>query len=457
MIATAPALHWLTSGFKEALAMVWMTFWPLVLGFALSGVVQGCVPRSALRDRLGSDSPRSHFVAGALGALSSSCSYAASSMSRALFARGATWSNAMIFMVASTNLVIELAVVLAVLLGWPFVAAQIAGGLVMVVVLAALIPLAFRRDRVARLRARVDDQGDHRTPPASPSALERASVSARYTIGDLTMVRKELLIGFVVAGFISVHVPGSWWSHVFLHGHGAWTVLENVALAPLVSIIAFVCSVGNVPLAAALWGHGVAFGGVIAFLFADLVSFPLLTIYRRYYGAGAALSLLAVLWASASAAGLVVDVLFRVLGAVPAHNHVRVLTGDFPLGATLALNVAAAIVLLVGWRLARRDVSAHAAIDPICSMSVDPASAPAFVEHAGARVYFCSLGCRDKFLSRSLHEAGPARTHRDPVCHMVVGDDLSELAPDGVTYYFCGEGCRETFRSGSRPQDHSRE
>ena len=136
-------LVWLGRGFKEALAMVWMTLWPLVLGFTLAGVVQGMIPRSTLRRQLGSDSLRTHATASLLGALSSSCSYAASAMSRALFARGASWTNALIFMVASTNLVIELAVVLFVLLGWPFVIAQIVGGIVMVVILIALSPSLF--------------------------------------------------------------------------------------------------------------------------------------------------------------------------------------------------------------------------------------------------------------------------------------------------------------------------
>ncbi|MGA2123571.1 MAG: permease [Acidimicrobiales bacterium] len=458
MIAATTVLVWCGRGFKETLAMVWMTFWPLVLGFTLAGVVQGMVPRTSLRRQLGVDSLRSHSTASLLGALSSSCSYAASAMSRALFSRGSSWTNALIFMVASTNLVIELAVVLLVLLGWPFVIAQVVGGVVMIFLLVALVPLTFRHARVERLSQRIA-QEDSKTETAPATNLrDRFSISARYTTGDLTMVRKELVIGFVVAGFISVHVPNSWWSHIFVHGHGVWTVLENVIVAPLVSVVAFVCSVGNVPLAAALWGHGVAFGGVIAFLFADLVTFPLLVIYRRYYGLANAWRLFIVLWASASCAGLAIDGLFRLAHAIPNHRNLRILAGQFPLGATLVLNVVALVVLLALWRLARRDVAGHAAIDPVCGMSVERASAPAHLAHGAETVYFCSLGCRDKFLARGQRGQAESPGHTDPVCGMTVGDGaLTGIGSDGLTYYFCGEGCRDSFLHEALPGTHPHE
>ena len=438
--------------------MVWMTFWPLVLGFCLSGLVQGMIPRAALRRQLGSDSLGSHTIASLLGALSSSCSYAASAMSRALFSRGSSWTNALIFLVASTNLVIELAVVLLVLLGWPFVIAQVVGGVVMIVLIVALVPLVFRPSRLARLSQRVaEEESNTETAPATDRG-ERLRISARYTMGDLTMVRKELAIGFLVAGFISVHVPNSWWSHVFVHGHGAWTVLENVIVAPLVSVVAFVCSVGNVPLAAALWGHGVAFGGVIAFLFADLVTLPLLVIYRRYYGPATAWRLFIVLWTSASGAGLAIDGLFHLIHAIPSHRSLRYLAGQFPLGVTLVLNVIALIVLLALWRLARRDVAGRATIDPVCGMSVDPSSAPAWAQRGSESTYFCSLSCRDKYLARRQSWRTQTLAHTDPVCGMRVGDgDLTGIGSDNVTYYFCGEGCRDSFLYEALPGTHPHE
>jgi hypothetical protein len=450
VIASAHVLSWLGSGFKEAIAMVWMTWWPLVLGFTLAGVVQGALSRDALRQRLGSDSVRSHATATLLGTLSSSCSYAASAMARAIFARGSSWTNSLIFLVASTNLVIELGVVLFVLLGWPFVVAQLVGGVVMVVLLIALTPLMFRRTAVETLTSHVADDATPRPRSTSTTRRQRLGLSARYTLGDLTMVRNELLIGFVVAGFLSVHVPNSWWSHIFLAGHGRWTVLENVALAPLVSVLAFVCSVGNVPLAAALWGHGVAFGGVIAFLFADLVTLPLLVIYRRYYGTATAWRLFALLWMTASGAGLVIDGLFRLTHLIPKSHHVRLLSGEFPLGATLVLNVLAAIVLLALWRLARGSTTdGHAVTDPICGMTVDPSCAPAFAFRNGTPSYFCSLGCRDKFLAGDAHEIDGPRDALDPVCGMrIARGTITGTGFDGATYYFCSDGCRQTFLLG---------
>jgi uncharacterized protein len=457
VIASANVLHWLGRGFKESLAMVWMTWWPLVLGFTLAGVVQGMLPRATLRRELGTDSTVSHTKASLLGMLSSSCSYAASAMARALFARGASWKNAIIFMVASTNLVIELGVVLFVLLGWPFVLAQLIGGIVMVAFLIIVTPLLFRRARVERLVQHVADGATTSDSSAPTSLRERVGLSARYTMGDLTMVRKELVIGFVVAGFLSVHVPSSWWSHIFISGHGAWTVVENVIVAPLVAVLAFVCSVGNVPLAAALWGHGVAFGGVVAFIFADLVTLPLLVIYRRYYGTDNAWRLFALLWAAASAAGLLVDALFHVSHLVPSSRHVRVLSGQFPLGATLVLNVLALVALVGVWQLSRRArVDDLGSTDPICGMTVDPPTAPASAIRDGKTYYFCSLGCRDRFQAESPLEADSEVDHIDPVCAMHVnGDEITSVDPDGVTYYFCSEGCRATFFHGASPANHT--
>src|SRR5271163_2156163 len=213
MIGAAPAVvHWIALGCKEALAMIWMTWWPLVLGFTLSGLIQSLLPRDSLRASLGPTSPSSVARASPLGVISSSCSYAASAVSRALFARGSSWSNALIFMVASTNLVIELGILLYLLLGWRFVLAQLVGGLVMVVLLALTTRVMFNSLQQARLKTRVLQDAPPQENPSTSTWRERldrdhVESAARYTIGDLTMLRKELLAGFLVAGFIAVHVP----------------------------------------------------------------------------------------------------------------------------------------------------------------------------------------------------------------------------------------------------------
>jgi uncharacterized membrane protein YraQ (UPF0718 family)/YHS domain-containing protein len=464
MIGVVPAfVHWFAVGLKETTAMVWLTWWPLVLGFSLSGLVQSVIPRDALRAQLGTTSPRSVAKASLLGMLSSSCSYAASAMSRALFARGSSWSNALIFMVASTNLVIELGVLLYLLLGWQFLLAQLVGGVVMVILLALTTRIMFNARREAKLKARVlleSPPTEHALGTTWRDRLhdkESLSLAARYTLGDLKMLRKELLAGFLVAGFLAVHVPASWWSHVFVTGHGGWTVLENALLAPLIAVIAFVCSIGNIPLAAALWANGVAFGGVIAFIFADLITLPLLAIYRRFYGTASAWRILGLLWFVISLSGLIVNGLFHLVRLVPSSHHVSALDGKFPLGPTLVLNVVAAGVLLATWWLARpaRHTS-RSATDPVCGMTVDTSSPAATFERNGTTFYFCSLRCRDRF-EREADDSNPAKSPQgertDPVCSMRVdsNDALSAVGPGGMTYYFCSEGCRSTFLQGARP------
>ena len=454
--------HWIGAGVREAASMLWLTWWPLVLGFTLSGLVQSAVARDGLRARLGRTNAAAVTTSSLLGVISSSCSYAASAMGRALFARGASWTNAIVFMVASTNLVIELGIVLYLLLGWQFVVAQFIGGAIMIALLALSAHLVFSRRYERSLRERVLNDAPPSTRPPSGSWRERLANretyarAARYTMGDLTMLRKELAAGFLIAGFISVHVPASWWSNVFFSGHGAWTVVENVVVAPLLAVVSFVCSVGNIPLAAALWANGVAFGGVISFIFADLITLPLLLIYRRFYGTGAALRLFVWLWAVMSLGGLVVDRLFNVAHLVPTARDVAVTSGHFAMGWTLVLNVLATAVLVTLWVLGRSRSDALSAIDPICGMNVDTSAPAATRERDGEVVYFCSVRCGERFDRRE----GPAPMREDPngdridpVCSMTVNssDALSALGPDGVTYYFCGDGCRRSFLGSNGP------
>jgi uncharacterized membrane protein YraQ (UPF0718 family)/YHS domain-containing protein len=379
--------------------MLWATFWPLVLGFSLSGAVQAFVPRGGLARALGEDRPGTLGRAALLGALSSSCSYAASAMGRALFSRGASFTNATAFMVASTNLVVELGVVLYVLLGWQFLVAELLGGLVMVALLGAVVPRLFPAGRAAALRTRVGAEGpSDDDAAAAPGSRDGWSRAARYAWGDVTMLRRELVIGFLVAGFLAADVPGSWWRVVFVTGHGWWTVLEDAVVAPLVAVASFVCSVGNIPLAASLWAHGVAFGGVVAFIFADLVTLPLLLIYRRFYGGANALRLFGALWLAMSLAGLAVDLVASAAHVVPTARSAVVTSGHFALGATLGLNLAALLVVGTGaWLVRRPVVDDTVAIDPVCGMQVRRAGAAATATHGSVTYYFCAPRCAERF------------------------------------------------------------
>ena len=318
MLATATVLVDIGRSLREGFFMFWETLWPLVLGFGLAGAVQAFVSRDAMRQRLGDHRAPSVLRASGYGMVSSSCSYAASAMAKSLFVKGADYVAAMVFMFASTNLVIELGIVLIVLMGWQFAVSEFVGGIIMIALLATVGSLWLRGRLVVQARERLqaaEDGPEHQHGPAAgdgggpPLKVRLRSLagwadSATYTMSDLTMVRRELVIGYTVAGFLAVLVPTSVWQAVFITGHGFWTSLENAIVGPFIAIISFVCSIGNVPLAAALWSGGISFGGVIAFIFADLIAFPLLLIYRRYYGTRLMLRMLAVFWALMSTAGL---------------------------------------------------------------------------------------------------------------------------------------------------------
>jgi uncharacterized protein len=396
MTAVAWSHLWVWRGVRAAGAMAWMTMWPLVFGLALSGVVRATGRGDRWRRMLGRTNPASVAAATGLGVVSSSCSYAASATARSLFSRGASFPVAMAFMIASTNLVIELGAVIAVLLGWPFLAGAAAGGVVAIVVAVPLLSRLVPSARAEHLREHVVAVDADAEMTASTS--HRWVRAARFSWGDLLMIRREVVIGFLIAGFLAADLPSSWWHDIFLSGHGTWTTLADAAIAPLVALLSFVCSVGNIPLAAALWTRGVAAAGVVAFILADLVSLPLVLIYRRFYGTRVSLILTGVLWTSASVAGLVVGPLVAHLGAVRTHAAADITDGHFAGGATLWLNVVALMILGVGAIVVRRShVDDGTATDPVCGMAVVRADAPARVTLGDHTYYFCAPRCATNF------------------------------------------------------------
>ena len=393
-------------GLDEAFFMFWATLWALVLGFALSGAVQAFVSRGEMRKALGDHRPASLGKASFFGIISSSCSYASSALAKTLFARGADFTAAMVFMIASTNLVVELGIVLWLLIGWPFALAEFVGGAIMIVLLGLVIPRVIPERWISQARDRLD-AGDEAAAPDEQLPL-RTRIRSRagwgdassYTISDLGMLRSELVIGFVVAGFLAALVPTQFWQSLFLTGHGFASSLENVVLGPLLAIISFVCSVGNVPLAAALWKGGISFGGVVSFVFADLITLPLLSIYRKYFGTAITLRLLAVFWATMSVAGLAVEYLFRAVRiSEPARPRMIVHEG-FRFDYTSVLNVVALLAFgVIYWLYRHRDTSGpqRYAKDPVCGMQVEKAHAAATATVDGATYWFCSDHCRHKF------------------------------------------------------------
>ncbi|MGH9073737.1 MAG: permease [Acidimicrobiales bacterium] len=470
-------LHTIGQSLAEGGSMFWDTLWALVLGFALSGAVQAFVSRAQMRRALGNHSPEVVTRASALGAISSSCSYAASAMSKSLFAGGADFTASMVFMFASTNLVIELGLVLWLLIGWQFALAELVGGVIMIVLLAAVLPRVVPRSTQERARealaGRSGAQGGHdhggKGDDASlPSGRRIRTLAgwadtAGYMVSDLTMLRKELLVGFLVAGFLAVVVPTSAWQAIFITGHGLWSSVENVVLGPFLALISFVCSVGNIPLAAALWSGGISFGGTVSFVFGDLVTLPLLLIYRKYYGGRLTLRLLAVFWATMAAAGLATEYLFKAAHLVPATHPAVVVATGWRWNYTTILDLVA-IAAFAGLYLLYRNrerlgAGGGYAKDPVCGMQVEQASAPATVPAGGETWYFCSDHCAESFRARlgsggqrastgdSSPSPGGEGRETDPVCEMSVHPESAAASQDhaGRTFHFCSPRCRDAF------------
>jgi len=417
---------------REAFFMFWETLWALVLGFTLSGVVQAFVAKESMQRVLGNHRPAAVAKASAFGMVSSSCSYAASAMAKSLFQKGADLVSSMVFMVASTNLVIELGIVMLILLGWQFTVGEFVGGPIMIVLLALLGGVILRGPLVTQARKRLQASGptgehDHQhmvgVSAERQAELEREPWSKKlrskadwadasgYAVADVTMLRKELVFGYAIAGFLAVLVPNPWWNALFIHGHGFWTDLENAFVGPLIAIVSWVCSIGNVPLAAALWRGGISFGGVIAFIFSDLIAMPLILIYRKYYGGRLTLRLVGLFYLVMAAAGLGVQAIFSASHATPQRpsGHAVVAT-HFSWNYTSYLNIVFIIVAVALYWLFRN--RAHfgsgegLAVDPVCGMQVRTADAPARMNHGSHEIYFCSDRCRERFEDGRAHRRG---------------------------------------------------
>ncbi|HTY30572.1 permease [Mycobacterium sp.] len=343
-------------------SMTWEILWALILGFALSAVVQAVVRRSTIVSLLGDDRPRTLAVAAGLGAASSSCSYAAVALARSLFRKGANFTAAMAFEIGSTNLVVELGIILALLMGWQFTAAEFVGGPLMIVVLAVLFRLFVRSRLVdaAREQAERGIAGSMEGHAAMDMSIQGGgsfwrrllspqgftSVSHVFVMEWLAILR-DLVVGLLIAGAIAAWVPEKFWHVFFLADHPGWSAAWGPIVGPIVAIVSFVCSIGNVPLAAVLWNGGISFGGVIAFIYADLLILPILNIYRKYYGTRMMLTLLGTFYAAMVAAGYLVELLFGATGLVPQQRNATVMEASISWNYTTWLNIAFLVVAAI--------------------------------------------------------------------------------------------------------------
>jgi uncharacterized protein len=315
---------------RDGLLMAWEVWWALVLGFAISAIIQAWVPRSRVEGLLGGGGAKPVAWATGLGAASSSCSYAAVAIAKSLFTKGASAASSLAFQLASTNLVWELGLVLWVLIGWQFTVGEYVGGIVMIVLMTLLLRVFVSprlEERARRHAVTADDSGHHDHDHGSSTPLgwrERVTsaegwseVAANFR-HDVMMVWKEVTAGFLLAG-LAAQLSNSFFTSVFVvHAPHPIPTLENVLVGPLIAVLSFVCSVGNVPLAAVLWSGGIGFAGVLSFLFADLIVLPIVAIYRKYYGSAFAIRIVALMFVTMVLAALFVDGVFSLLGLVPS-------------------------------------------------------------------------------------------------------------------------------------------
>jgi uncharacterized membrane protein YraQ (UPF0718 family)/YHS domain-containing protein len=415
----ADVIDKLGDGLGNAALMAWQVWWALVLGFAISAVVQAWVPRERIERALSGEGAKAIGRATGLGAASSSCSYAAIAIAKSLFEKGASAASALAFQFASTNLVWELGLVLWVLIGWQFALAEYLGGLVMIGLMWGLLRLfvSKRSEADAREHARTAHAGHlhHAAGTEGMTWRERiTSVNAWSDVahnfrGDWQMLWKEILTGFLLAGFIAL-LGDDFFNGLFLtDAPTAVQTIWGAFIGPLIAVLSFVCSIGNVPLAAVLWSGGISFAGVMAFIFADLIVLPIVVAYRKYYGTSFALRITALMLLTMILAALVIDLVFSALGLIPETRPTTTdVFGSIELDYKLVLNVVAAIVFAALFGLTMR----RGAIDPVCGMSVDKGKALR-LERDGHTYFFCSEHCRSAFASggEQAHDGGQAHHH----------------------------------------------
>jgi uncharacterized membrane protein YraQ (UPF0718 family) len=344
--------------------MAWEILWALILGFGLSAIIQAVVSKEEMSRLLPDDSPRTLALACGLGAASSSCSYAAVALARSMFRKGANFTAAMAFQFASTNLVLELGILLAVLMGWQFTLAEFVGGPLMIAIMVLLfkafltpkIVEAARQQAEKRLEGRMEghaamDMSMHEGTIWQRMTSEKGRTAiSHFFVMDWASLWLDIGGGLLIAGALAAWVPKLFWQAFFLQGHPFLAKLWGPAVGPVVAILSFVCSVGNVPLAAVLWSGGISFGGIVAFLFADLIVLPILDIYRKYYGLKVSAFLLLVFYISMGGAALAVEFLFGALHLIPQHRSAQIIEESIRWNYTTYLNIvflAVAVILVI--------------------------------------------------------------------------------------------------------------
>jgi uncharacterized membrane protein YraQ (UPF0718 family)/YHS domain-containing protein len=397
-------LSLLLEGLGHAAMMAWQIWWALVLGFAISAMVQSWAPRERIEALLSGAGIAPIARATGFGAASSSCSYAAIAIAKSLFQKGASASSALAFQFASTNLVWELGLVIWVLMGWQFTLAEYLGGIVMIVLMWGLLRFFVSKEleEEAREHARGAETGhEHHMAATDLPLRERITDAQSWSDvahnfrGDWQMLWKEIVIGLLLAGYIAL-LGDDFFNGLFLTDSPPLVqTVWGAIIGPVIAILSFVCSVGNIPLAAVLWSGGLSFAGVLAFIFADLIVLPIILAYRKYYGNAYAMRIVALMFVTMVISALIIDLLFGAVGMIPAARpSTEDVFGMIKLDYKAVLNAIASVAFIALFVITAQ----RGAKDPVCGMSVDKSVALSS-EIDGKTWYFCGPGCQEKFTS----------------------------------------------------------
>ncbi len=345
-------LHQWGEAAYTSLGFFWMAMWAFVLGYVISSMIQIFITEKRMQEVMGNDSGKSVLLGTFFGFISSSCSFSALATSKSLFQKGASFVSAIAFLLASTNLVIELGIIISIFLGWQFVVGEYVGGILLILISWLLIRIIkpVRLIKTARNKLNESKQKhahDQKTISEKIQSVENwAKVGKQYTM-EWKMVWKDVTVGFTIAGIVAAFVPDSFFHTLFINtGKGQqsfdfFTLLEHVIVGPIAAFLTFIGSMGNIPLAALLFGKGVSFAGVMAFIFSDLIVFPVLRINAKYYGWKMSLFILFLLFSSLVGTSLLLHYGFDLLNLIPEKTTMNITEKEhFKIDYTFFLNLA---------------------------------------------------------------------------------------------------------------------
>lgn len=326
-------LNALLHALSLSLIMSWEILWPLILGFTISGIIQAVVSHRQITKLLPNAKPATLAKASLLGASSSSCSYAAVALSRSIFQKGGNFIASMAFEISSTNLVIELGIIMFLLLGWQFTLAEFIGGPIMIIIMSILMRRILTKKTIQTAfnqatnnlpgkmegHAHMDDmsiKGSNSIIKKIISPSGRTAIS-HYFFMDIISIGPDIILGLLIAGALAAWIPPNFWRSFFFVSHPLLNTLWGPLIGPIIAMLSFVCSIGNIPLAVVLWHGGLSFGGVISFIFADLLIIPIIRIKIKYYGLKMTTLVVTIYYISMVIASYIIEGLFKIFSITP--------------------------------------------------------------------------------------------------------------------------------------------